>query len=186
MKRKTTTMIVALTLAVGAPAFAQSNTTSSPPADRATQANTLYQQGVIAMRSGHYDAAASSFRQVLQLYPKHLKAKQNLLYILENKDALVLKKRKAALKTVIIPSVDFDKETVQESLTILASLISRESNKKVAPNFIVQDPKGQFENRSITLRLNNIPAETLLNYIVTQAGARVRYDAHAIVVTPRG
>ncbi len=39
--------------------------------------------------------------------------------------------------------------------------------------------------RSTTLRLNRVPAETLLRYIVDQANGNIRYDNHAIVITPR-
>ena len=68
---------------------------------------------------------------------------------------------------------------------MLAVQVERESKKKVTPNFIVQDPTGGFKGRSVTLRLNRIPAETLLKYIVDQAAGNVRYDNHAIVITPR-
>ena len=37
----------------------------------------------------------------------------------------------------------------------------------------------------INLRLNSIPAETVLRYIVDQANGTIRYDDHAIVISPR-
>ena len=73
-------MLVALTLGVCASSSAQTGQTNSR-AEREAKATTLYQQGVVAMRGGHYEIAKTSFREVLRLYPKHLKAKQNLLYL---------------------------------------------------------------------------------------------------------
>ena len=85
----------------------------------------------------------------------------------------------------MIPKVNLVKATVQESLDMLAVQIERESKQKVIPNFIVQDPTGAFKNRVINLRLNRVPAETLLRYIIEQAGGIIRYDDHAIVISPR-
>jgi len=184
MKNKTTTLIVALTLGVCASVSAQSGQ-SDPRTQKAEQANNLYKQGVIAMRAGKYDIAQMSFKEVLRLYPKHTQARRHLLYILQNRKGLEVGKRKAALKKVIIPQIDFDKATVQEALDVLSAMVQRESKKTVAPNFVVQDPTEGFKNSSITLRLRSVPAETMLNYIVDQAGGRVRYDNHAIVITPR-
>lgn len=184
MKNKTTTMFVALTLAVCASAAAEDGLTNNR-AKRMAQANSLYNQGLVAMRGGHYDLAQTSFREVLRLYPKHTQARRHLLHILQNRNSLEIGKRKAALKKVLVPAVDIDKATTGEALDVLAALVRRESKNEVNPNFIVQDPSGGFENRTVTLRLRGVPAETLLNYIADQVGARVRYDSHAIVLTPR-
>ncbi|WP_435892359.1 hypothetical protein [Oceaniferula spumae] len=181
MKNRTTALLVALTLGVCASSSAQNQNRT----EREAQANSLYQQGIVAMEAGKYDLAKTSFREVLRLYPKHTQARRHLLHLLENRDSLEIGKRKATLKKVIIPVVDLDQATVQESLEMLSAQVERVSNKKVTPNFIVQDPTGGFKGRTVTLRLRNIPAETLLNYIVDQGAGRVRYDNHAIVITPR-
>ncbi len=170
-------MIVALTLCVSAVAQADDNA--------AKRASSLYQQGIIAMNEGKYDIAKMSFQEVLRINPKHLPARKQLLFISSNRNALDIKDRKNTLRKVLIPKVNLDKATVRESLDMLAIQVERESNKKVLPNFIVQDPTGAFKNSRVTLRLNRIPAETLLRYIVDQAGGHIRYDNHAIVVTPR-
>lgn len=181
MKNRTTTIIVALTLGVCASVSAQSGQSDTK---RMEQAQSLYNVGVIAMRKGDYETATTSFREVIRLYPKHTQARRNLLHILNNRKSLEVTKRKAALKKIIIPKVDIDKATVQEALEVLSVMIETESKKTVTPNFIVQDPTETFKGRSVTLRLNRIPAETLLNYIVDQTGGRVRYDNHAIIISP--
>jgi hypothetical protein len=68
---------------------------------------------------------------------------------------------------------------------MLAVQVERESQQKITPNFIIQDPTGAFKNSRVNLRLERIPAETLLRYIVDQAGGYIRYDNHAIIVSPR-
>lgn len=175
--KKTTTMIVALMLGIGAAAQAENG--------KANSANSLYQQGVIAMNEGKYDIARMSFEEVLRINPRHLPARKKLHYITENRNSLDIKNRKDALRRVTIPKVNLDKATIREALNVLAVQIERESKQKLAPNFIVQDPAGAFKGSSVTLRLNRIPAETLLRYIVDQAGGTIRYDNHAIVVRPR-
>ena len=168
-------MIVALMLSIGAVAQAE---------NKITRANNMYQQGMFAMNEGKYDIAKMSFREALRNNPKHLLARQKLLYISKNRNSLDIQNRKNVLRRVIIPKVDLDKASLQESLDILAVQIERISQQKVTPNFIIQDPKGTFQNRKVTLRLNRIPAETTLRYIVEQVGAHIRYDNHAIVIIP--
>lgn len=169
-------MIVALMLGIGAVAQADDN--------KAKRANSLYNQGVIAMNEGKYDIAQMSFKEVLRINPKHLPARKKLLYISSNRNTLDIKNRKAALRKVIIPKVNLEKATIRESLDMLGVQVERVSKQKVTPNFIVQDPTGAFAESKVTLRLNRIPAETLLRYIVEQARGHVRYDNHAIVITP--
>lgn len=174
-------MIVALTLGVFAsvsPAYAEKD-------DRAERARSLYQMGMTAMNEGNFALAKTSFQEVLRIYPNHPQARAKLIHLTENRNTLEIGKRKAELSKVIIPNVDLDKATIQEALEMLAIQTERESQKKITPNFIVQDPTGGFKGRTVTLRLNRIPAETLLRYIADQAGGNIRYDDHAIVITPR-
>jgi len=178
MKKTTTSIIVALTLGVCASAVAETD-------NRAQKAQTLYQIGMNAMKEGNYKLARTSFKGVLNIYPGHPGAKRQLLYISSNMNSLELAKRKTALHKVIIPKVDLDNASIQEALDLLAVQVEKISQKKVLPNFIVQDPTRAFKGQQITLRLHNIPADTLLRYICDQAGGNTRWDTHAIVITPR-
>ena len=96
------------------------------------------------MNEGKYELAKTSFREVLRLYPTHPQAKRQLLYITSNYNTLETNKRKKELRNVVIPKVDLEKATVQESIEILSALIKLESKQKVSPNFIVQDRTGGF------------------------------------------
>ena len=133
-------MIVALVLGVSALATAESD-------KRVERARSLYQQGMIAMKEGKFNLAKTSFKEVLRIYPNHPQARRQLLYISSNRNALDIKRRKDALRKVIIPQVNLEKATVRESLDMLAIQVGRESKKKVTPNFIVQDPHWRLQKQ---------------------------------------
>lgn len=174
-------MIVALMLSI----IATATTAHAESDPRAERARTMYQLGLTAIEEGDYALAKTSFKEVLRLYPKHTQARAKLIYLTNNRNTLEIGKRKAALSKIIIPQVNLDKATIREALEMLSVQVERESKKKITPNFIVQDPTGGFKGRTVTLRLNRLPAETLLRYIVDQAGGHIRYDNHAIIVVPR-
>ena len=92
-------MIVALVLGVSALATAESD-------KRVERARSLYQQGMIAMKEGKFNLAKTSFKEVLRIYPNHPQARRQLLYISSNRNALDIKRRKDALRKVIIPQVN--------------------------------------------------------------------------------
>ena len=92
---------------------------------------------------------------------------------------------KYALKQINIQAVDFEQLTIREALEILTIKIEHQTNKKITPNFIIRDLKGAFKNRTVTMQLNNLPANILLEYIANQVRGSIRYDRHAIVISPR-
>ena len=81
--------------------------------------------------------------------------------------------------------MDFEQLTIREALEILTIKIEQQTDKKITPNFIIRDLKGAFKNRTVTMQLNNLPANILLEYIANQVGGSIRYDRHAIVISPR-
>lgn len=175
-------MIVALTLGVGA--FTATLATAEKVDPRAEKAGAFYRQGVVAMNEGKYDLAKTSFREVLKIYPTHPQAKRQLLYLSSNRNSLEIKNRKKALGKVIIPKVDLDKATVQESIEILVAHMTNASPSKTKPNFIVQDRSGSFTGKTVTLNLKDVPADTLLRYILDQSGGMARFDNHAVIIMP--
>jgi len=90
-----------------------------------------------------------------------------------------------ALKKVTIKQVDFEELSLREALDILAFRIENESNKQIIPNFIINDPDGEFKNRPVTLKLKNLPADNLLGYIVNHVRGSVRFERYAIIISPR-
>ena len=183
MKNITTSIVVALTL--GVCAFATSSAIAETADPKAEKAGNFYRQGITAMNAGKYEIAKTSFREVLKIYPSHPQAKRKLLYLNANRKTLEVGQRKNALGKVVIPKVDIDKASVQESIEILMAHVKSASSDKKSPNMIVNDPKGGFTGKTVTLNLTNIPASTLLQYILDQSGGVARFDNHAIVIRPR-
>jgi len=184
MKTKATSFVVALTLGVCACSVSVLSAENTDP--RAKKAGAFYHQGTVAMKEGNYRLAETSFKEVLKIYPSHPQAKRQLLYLQSNRGKLAASKRKSELHRVVIPKVDIENSTVQESVEILAAHISQVSGQKVHPNFVVQDPRGGFEGKKVSLKLTRVPADTLLQYILDQSGGKARFDQHAIVISPRG
>lgn len=90
-----------------------------------------------------------------------------------------------ALKKITIKEVDFQELSLREALDIVAFRVENESNKQITPNFIINDLEGKFENQTVTLKLKNLPASTLLGYIANSVGGSVRFERYAIVISPR-
>jgi len=180
MKNMTTRIVVALTLCVCA-----SSALAEKTDPRAQKAGSLYQQGVIAMKAGKYDLARMSFKEVLKLYPTHPQSKRQLHYLDSNRSKLEVNNRKNSLQKIVIKKIDFDAVSAQEAIEILSAHVSKASPEDTKPNFIVQDRHGNFKGKTVTLNLNNVPADTLLRYILDQVGGSARYDKYAIVISPR-
>ena len=86
---------------------------------------------------------------------------------------------------VTIPDYKLDGETVQDAIQALALGIEKATDGKIAPNFIIEDPKGKLADIRISLQLKNVPVKAILDYIHAQASTRARYDEHAVVIMPR-
>ena len=89
------------------------------------------------------------------------------------------------LTAIIIPKLDLEKATLREALDVLGVQIKNASKEKLNPNFIIKDLNAAFKNKAVTLRLNQIPADVILQYIADQVGGKIRYDKHAIIIYPR-
>ena len=154
-------------------------------ADTPDNANTFYQQGVAAERAGDPDAARQAYQQALRVNPRHADARFRLGQLGMRRAAIVRHGRQAALAGVMIPKVRLDDAGFRESLDALAKMIETESEGKLAPNFVIQDPDGKFADAKISLQLRNVAASAALDYILAMANAHARHDEFAIVITPR-
>ena len=99
--------------------------------------------------------------------------------------AIASKGREAKFGAVVIPVFQLDQATLQEALTGLGLIIEKESKGEVTPNFVIEDPKAVLASQKISLNLKNMPAKAVLKYLTDQTGGKVRYDGHAVVISPR-
>lgn len=150
----------------------------------AQRAQLLYRQGQAAEQAGDPEAARKAYTDALLANPSHPHARYSLGQLKITGPALAAKGREAKFGAVMIPELKLDQAPFKDSLEALQVIVEKQSNEKVTPNFIVQDPKETLSGVKITLVLKNTPAKAVLQYILDQAGAKARHDEHAIVITP--
>lgn len=149
------------------------------------KAETLYRQGLAAEQAGDPATARQAFTAALQINPKHANARFRLGQLKITGPAIAAKGREAQLGAVIIPLIQLEEASLQEAIDALAQMIEKESEGDLAPNFVIQDAGGKLAGAQINIRLKSVPVKGVLEYILTQAGAKARFDEHAVVITPR-
>jgi tetratricopeptide (TPR) repeat protein len=169
-----------LTLAVAIALVSQ--VLAQPPAQ---QAEALYQKGLAAEKAGDPAAARDFYKGALKLDPKNANAIYSLGQLKLTAPAIASKGREAKFGAVVIPVFQLDQATLQEALTGLGLIIEKESKGEVTPNFVIEDPKAVLASQKISLNLKNMPAKAVLKYLTDQTGGKVRYDEHAVVISPR-
>ena len=174
------TVIVAIVGALTVQGFAE-NSGKSPTAS----SNAYFTKARIAEQRGDAEGAMAAYKEALRLNPRNANAEHRMLMLKKNFSKVAAEGRKKKFGAVKIPEYKLQGATLQEALTALSTLVEKESKGDVMPNFIIQDPAGKLADSELTLVLKNIPAGGVLQYALEQAGAKARYDEHAIVVIPR-
>ena len=145
----------------------------------------LYQKGLKAVEAGDVASAKANFQQALQLDPNHANARYQLAELQRNAEKIAGKGREGKLASVIIPQVEFTAADLPDALTALGQMVDKESKGSVSANFIVEDPQRKLAGAKVTLMVKNLPAKAVLDYLLSQVGAKARFDEHAVVVTPQ-
>ncbi|WP_035610329.1 hypothetical protein [Haloferula sp. BvORR071] len=153
---------------------------------RADIVSDTYKQGVAALNDGNVEAAKISFNEVLRLQPGHANAQYQLKQLSLNQDSYAAVAREKELGRQVMPEINFDNVDADQAVLALGVMVEKKSGGKFAPNIMIQDPSKLLEQRRVTLLVKNMPASAALKMIAEQANAIVRYEKHAIVVTPRG
>jgi hypothetical protein len=172
-------LIIAATLV--SPASAQTPTPATAPAQ---QAEALYRQGQAAEKAGDPIAAQKAYNEALKANPNHANARYSLGQLKLSAPAIAAKGREAKFGAVVIPAFNLDEATLQEALDALSVIIQKQSKDTVSPNFVIQDPTKQLAAAKISLKLKSMPAKAVLQYLLESAGAKARYDEHAVVIMP--
>lgn len=146
----------------------------------------FYQKGLTAVEAGDVAGAKANFQQALQLDPNHANARFQLAELQRNAGKVAAKGREGKLATVIIPQVEFTAADLSDALTALGKMVDKESKGAVTANFIVEDPQGKLAGTKVTLMVRHLPAKAVLDYLLSQVGAKARFDEHAVVVMPQG
>jgi tetratricopeptide (TPR) repeat protein len=148
-------------------------------------AEAHFRRGVAAEQAGDPATARKSYEEALRVNPRHANARFRIGELKKTAPAIAARGREARIGAVVVPLIQLEEASLQESIEALGMMIEKESGGEVAPNFVIQDPQGRLSAAKITLNLKGVPTKGVLDYILTQAGAKVRYDEHAVVITPR-
>ena len=151
----------------------------------AVQAEQYYNQGLAAEKAGDPVAAKKAYSQALLLNPQHANARYRAAELKIEGSAIAAKGREAKFGQEIIPQIVLEGASLQESLDALRLTLEKVSGPDHVPNFIVQDPEKKLDKARISLQLKGVPAKGVLNYILTQSGAKATYDEHAVVIVPQ-
>jgi len=171
-----------LILLFGTTALLQAEPVQTP----AGKAEAAYAKGVAAEKAGDAPGARTAYLEALAANPRHANARYRLGELKRNAAKIAARGREGALGGVTVPEIRFEDVSLQEALDALGVVIGKQVKDETVAGFIVQDPDGKLSDARITLHLKNVPAKTALDYIVSQAGAKARYDEHATVILPQG
>jgi len=100
--------------------------------------------------------------------------------------AAAAKNREAKFAAIKMPSINFEDTPLEEAIDFLHDMLADPEHCERA-NLIIEDPMNALVGKKIkSLKLKDVPTSEVLQYIVTQCGATVRYDEYALVISPRG
>lgn len=152
------------------------------------QAEAFYAKGIAAEKAGDPITAKAAYAHALQLNPQHANARYKLGEIKRNSGTIAAKGREAKFGQVTIPQIQLEEAPLSEALDALRLAIEKASPEKkdeIVPNFVIEDPDRVLANAKVSIQLKGVPAKGVLEYILTQSGAKARYDEHAVVILPR-
>ncbi len=72
-----------------------------------------------------------------------------------------------------------------QAIRLLSATVETSSGGKVISNFVIQDPKRYLGNESITLNLKNVPAGTVLDYLLQKTACTASFTTYTINIKPR-
>lgn len=153
-----------------------------PVSDASKSISATYTQGVLAMNRGEVIEAEKAFRAILRVQPDHPHARFQLNQLLTNRDKIAALSRENTMKKTMLAQIDYSDASLAECLESLTILINEANKKQFTPNFIVKDPQGKLKDKTVTLKLSNIPASQALQYIASATSCKISYEEHAIVM----
>jgi len=149
------------------------------------QAEAYYQQGIAAEKSGKPEVALAAYKAALKLFPEHAHARYRAGQVKINASSIKAGAAETKIGSVVIPTYQLEDATVSEAIELLSIAMDKSTDGKIAPNFIIEDPKGKLADTRISMQLKNIPVKAVLEYIHSQANTKARYDEHAVVILAR-
>lgn len=147
----------------------------------ANDTQALFVMGRAAFYKGDFGQAHELLKQVEARQPNHFETKALLAQIRAQMKpgGSSLKKTYAGVN---LARVEFVEVTLDEATQALRALAKNATEGRVTPNFLI---KGEaLKAKVIRLRLEGIPLSEAIEYLGHLSGARVVYEAHAVVFLP--
>ena len=150
-------------------------------------AQQLLTSAQAAYLRGDIESAKRDFEMVVRLDPRNTTAIGYLRMIKakENKVSPGGTQEKQ-LAAVMMPKVEFRQATLGSALDFLKQQVAKQTEGKVAVNFVLAIPDAQAKTANLTLSLTNVPFTEVLKYIGSLAGVSFSYEKYAITVRPAG
>ena len=154
--------------------------------ETSTQIQQLLTEGQTAYMKGDIETARAAFEMVYNMDSRNTTAIKFLVKIKADKGALpktVPIDRQLA--SIVIPQIQFREATLGSALDYLRNAVKRQSNDKLAVNFVVQLPPEQLNTQTVTLNLTNVPFTEAVKYLCAVANLNYEYDKYAIKLKPK-
>ncbi len=138
-----------------------------------------------AERAGNPEEALSAYKEALNLFPEHANARYRAGQVKINASSIKAGAAEEKVGAVMIPTYQIEDASVSEAIELLSISMDKATEGKIAPNFIIEDPKGKLAATRISMQLKNVPVKAVLEYIHNQANTKARFDEHAVVILAR-
>lgn len=147
----------------------------------ANDTQALFQMGRAAFYKGDFEQAHELLKQVEARQPNHFETKALLAQIRAQMKpgTSSLKKTYAAVN---LAKVEFADVTLDEAVQALRALAKNATDGRVTPNFLIKGE--ELKTKVVSLSLEGIPLSEAIEYLGQLSGARVVYEAHAVVFQP--
>ncbi|MFK7849499.1 MAG: tetratricopeptide repeat protein [Akkermansiaceae bacterium] len=149
------------------------------------QAEQYYQRGLAAEKSGDPNTAIAAYKMALKLHPRHAKARYRAGQVKIHAKDIKADATEAKIGSVIIPVYQLENASFKEAIDLLSLAMDKTTEGKIAPNFVIEDPKNKLKDADISIQLKNVPVKTILNYLHAQTNTKARYDEYAVVIMAR-
>lgn len=161
-------IFLAALLAASGVAFAQKTTST-------------YDDALQAYKSGQFTTAKKLFQLVPKDDPRAAATKAYLQAIALKQEGGSGGDLETSLKMIRLPKVSFQDASAKDAMTYVGQQVEKESGGRQKLNLIWMVPDGK--TRTVTLTLENIPANEALRYIADTTGLELTYDDYAVKVS---
>jgi len=142
------------------------------PKTKQEKINLAYNVGMQAMQEGDFAKAEKYLKAVVKASPSHGNAKYGLLQLKQARSTAKNTKSKDRFNGVTIPKVEFEDLPFAEAIDAFRLLTDNANGERGAPNISIIDPNNKLEKKTVTVTLENVPANAVLNYLTDSAGAQ--------------